>query len=66
MHHERKQLEKHLYKAMHIFKEKKKLPKSQLLDEEFLFSLYAATMERNDIDDIFLKWYLYNRARHKC
>uniref|UniRef100_A0A914Z3Y6 Phosphoinositide phospholipase C n=1 Tax=Panagrolaimus superbus TaxID=310955 RepID=A0A914Z3Y6_9BILA len=55
LHHERKQLEKYLLKNMHIFKEKKKLTKTLLCDDQFIFKLYKTAMDRTEVDDIFIK-----------
>jgi hypothetical protein len=55
LQHEKKQLEKYLNKNMPIFKEKKKLTKNLLCDDQFIFKLYKTAMDRTEVDDIFLK-----------
>uniref|UniRef100_A0A914P5Y3 Phosphoinositide phospholipase C n=1 Tax=Panagrolaimus davidi TaxID=227884 RepID=A0A914P5Y3_9BILA len=55
LQHEKKQLEKYLTKNMPIFKEKKKLTKNLLCDDQFIFKLYKTAMDRTEVDDIFLK-----------
>lgn len=54
--YERKVLEKIILRHLSILKDKKKSTSKLLSDDKFLFALYKAiTLERLDVEEIFIK-----------